>query len=77
MKKLEDDSLDSLKKLIDDYNVPIAKPMRKSEWKQAEKDIANGLNALFKSNFFVYIGKDGQEHAVDSRRFVAKTAGGG
>lgn len=58
MKKLEDDSLESLKKLIDDYKIPMTKPLRKREWSQAEKDVAMGINALFKDNFFVYIGKN-------------------
>lgn len=76
LKKLEDDSLESLKKLIDEYNIPMAKPLRKYDWRQAEKDIVSGINELLKRKLFVYIGKDGKEKPVSDDRFAAKQVGG-
>lgn len=76
LKKLQDDSLDSLQKLIDDYGIQMAKPLRKQDWRQAEKDIVDGINELFKRQVFVYIGKDGKERTIGSNRFAAKQVGG-
>ena len=76
LKKLQDDSLESLKKLIDDYNIPMPKPARKRDWDVAEKDITNGINVLFKNNFFTFIGKNEQHHEITDENFIAKQAGG-
>lgn len=73
-KKLQNDSLDALKKVID--NLGLQLPKRRLDWKKAEEDIANGINQLLSSNFFSYVAKDGTIKKVDDVRFECKTIGG-